>query len=56
MLPLKSGDMVVFLSCALTHFNLHYRGERASLVLHTDREITKWTEGRNGWAMNTTLL
>lgn len=56
VLPLRGADSIVFLSSALTHFNLHYNGERGSIVLHTDKAMSKWTEGRNGWASNTTLL
>ncbi|KAH9919276.1 uncharacterized protein B0H18DRAFT_882126 [Fomitopsis serialis] len=53
VLPLRSGDFVAFPSSCITHFNLHFNGHRASLVLHTDKEIDKWTkEGRNGWADN----
>lgn len=53
VLPLSCGDFVVFPSCRITHFNLHYEGRRASIVLHTDKEITKWYDGdRNGWANN----
>ncbi|THH06933.1 hypothetical protein EW146_g9465 [Bondarzewia mesenterica] len=38
-----------------THFNLHYKGRRASLVLQTDREMRHWREDRNGWMANQTL-
>lgn len=55
VVPLQGGDFILFLSSALTHFNLHYKGQRGSLVLHTDKEISKWTDGRNGWACNATL-
>ena len=52
VIPLRNGDFVLFPSCDLTHFNLHYIGRRASIVLHTDREISKWHNGRNGWSDN----
>lgn len=53
VIPLRNGDFAVFPSCKLTHFNLHYTGSRASIVLHTDKEMSKWTaEDRNGWASN----
>lgn len=55
VIPLRSGDIILFLSSAVTHFNLHYKGERGSLVLHSDKEINKWTNGRNGWSCNNTL-
>ena len=52
VIPLQNGDFVLFPSCELTHFNLHYTGRRASIVLHTDREMAKWHTGRNGWSNN----
>lgn len=53
VIPLRHGDFTVFPSCDLTHFNLHYNGLRASIVLHTDKEMLKWLDGdRNGWAFN----
>lgn len=55
VLPLTNGDVTLFPSCSVTHFNLHYVGERASLVLHTDKEIEKWRLDRNGWENNVTL-
>ena len=52
VIPLRNGDFIVFRSCDVTHFNLHYKGRRASIVLHTDREMVKWHKGRNGWSTN----
>lgn len=53
VLPLRSGNFAAFPSARITHFNQHFRGKRASIVLHTDREIDKWTKGeRNGWMGN----
>lgn len=53
VLPLRHGDFAVFPSCEVTHFNLPYSGRRCSIVLQTDREMSKWTaEDRNGWAAN----
>ena len=53
VLPLRHGDFVIFPSCDVTHLNLHYSGRRCSIVLHTDREMTKWVaDDRNGWASN----
>ena len=50
VIPLRHGEFVVFPSGDITHLNLHYKGRRASIVLHTDREMSKWAEGdRNGW-------
>ncbi|KAJ7253460.1 hypothetical protein C8J57DRAFT_1519188 [Mycena rebaudengoi] len=48
---LRMGDVLVFPSCDLTHFNLHFSGMRATLVLHSDRNGDDWaSEGRSGWA------
>ena len=53
VLPLRNGDFIAFPSHRLTHFNLHFTGKRASIVLHTDREMEQWTNGgRNGWEAN----
>lgn len=52
VLTLNSGDMVIFRSGEISHFNLHYRGKRASLVLHSDRSGDYWVNGRNNWADN----
>ncbi|VDC06318.1 unnamed protein product [Peniophora sp. CBMAI 1063] len=50
VLPLKAGDLVFFRSSDITHFNLHYCGKRASLVLHTDHAIVSgWNDKQNGW-------
>lgn len=54
VVPLRSGDVLLFPSARITHYNIHFRGCRASIVLHTDVEIVKWTHGqRNGWDANT---
>jgi len=47
---LEPGDILVFPSSKITHFNLHMEGIRCSLVLQTDKELVRWTEERNGWA------
>lgn len=52
VIPLRHGDFVLFPSCELTHFNLHYKGRRASIVLHTDRAMVRWQTIRNGWSKN----
>lgn len=56
VIPLRNGDFVIFPSCDVTHFNLHYRGRRASIVLQTDREMVKWHSTRNGWSDNNNLI
>lgn len=52
IVPLWNGDFILFPSCDLTHFNLHYKGKRSSIVLNTDREMAKWLKERNGWSHN----
>ncbi|KAJ7266518.1 hypothetical protein C8J57DRAFT_1229094 [Mycena rebaudengoi] len=42
VMDLHAGDMVLFLSAQLTHFNLHFQGIRASLVFHTDNALKLW--------------
>jgi hypothetical protein len=49
VLELMSGDIAVFRSAEVTHFNLHYAGKRASLVLSSDREFQKWQASYNQW-------
>jgi hypothetical protein len=46
---LCNGDMALFQSRQITHFNLHYIGTRASVVLHSDGAGKQWGENRNGW-------
>jgi hypothetical protein len=41
--------MVLFRSDILSHFNLHFVGERASIVIHTDKAGMEWVTDRNGW-------
>ncbi|KAJ7485619.1 hypothetical protein FB451DRAFT_1023620 [Mycena latifolia] len=45
----QTGNILVFPSCWVTHFNTHFVGLRASLVLHTDREGDGWAENGGGW-------
>jgi hypothetical protein len=49
VIELRSGDAVAFDSVGTTHFNLHARGTRASIVFHSDRAGEQWREDRNGW-------
>jgi predicted 2-oxoglutarate/Fe(II)-dependent dioxygenase YbiX len=46
---LRNGDIVVFPSGKITHFNLHYQGVRASIVLHSDNAGQSWVDNRNHW-------
>lgn len=45
----RPGDMVIFRSAEVSHFNMHFKGTRASLVFTTDSDFRRWLERRNGW-------
>ncbi|KAJ7757360.1 hypothetical protein DFH07DRAFT_742135 [Mycena maculata] len=47
---LKLGDVLVFPSCDLTHFNMHFKGCRGTLVLHSDRQGDSWVRDCHGWS------
>lgn len=49
VVQLRSGDSVIFKSSDISHFNLHYKGLRASLVFHSDKSFESWVKDRNGW-------
>lgn len=55
VVELLQGDFIAFQSAKVTHLNTHYQGMRASMVLHTDKEMKHWVTRRNGWGGNTTL-
>ncbi|KAJ7255691.1 hypothetical protein C8J57DRAFT_1517983 [Mycena rebaudengoi] len=50
---LRPWDMIIFPSCDITHFNLHFEGVNGgthlSLVLHSDKHGDKWVADGNGW-------
>lgn len=46
---LRNGDIALFPSGKITHFNQHYKGIRSSLVLHSDYAGERWVNDRNGW-------
>lgn len=52
VLQLKHGDWVVFPSQDISHFNLHYKGRRASLVMHSDKSGLSYQKDGNGWDGN----
>lgn len=56
VLPLRNGDVVLFFSDRLTHFNLKFIGKRASLVLHSDVSGLEWVKNCNGWEGNLHLF
>ncbi len=49
ILELCEGDILIFPSCRITHFNLHFVGVRGSIVMHSDKEVKSWNANRNGW-------
>jgi hypothetical protein len=52
VVPIHNGEMVLFFSHRITHFNLHFIGKRASIVLHSDSSGTDWVDDCNGWQDN----
>ena len=52
VLELQNGHAVAFPSMEITHFNLHFKGKRASLVLHTNTSGTNYHKVRNDWYSN----
>lgn len=52
VLDLKNGDVVIFTSKDISHFNLHFTGKRASLVFHSDKCFKAWVKNANGWLHN----
>jgi hypothetical protein len=52
VVELKNGDMIVFPSEKITHFNLHFEGRRGSVVFHSDVENDEYQKDFNGWDGN----
>jgi len=52
VLTLKTGDLVLFPSKYISHFNLHFTGKRSSFVLHTDHGGATWVKDFNKWKGN----
>jgi hypothetical protein len=48
-LSLATGDAIAFASSDISHFNMHYKGERVSIVFHTDSAGEAWVKNRNYW-------
>lgn len=44
----RNGDCVGFPSVTQTHYNLDFTGLRASMVLHTDKDLQRWFKDMNG--------
>lgn len=49
VLDLKAGDIIIFPSFKLTHFNLNFQGVRCSVVMHVDKAGRSWAKDRRGW-------
>lgn len=47
-LQMKNGDIVMFRSQKITHFNMHVKGMRTSIVFHSDVAGKDWVNNRNG--------
>lgn len=48
-IDLQMGDVIIFPSCDLMHFNMHFSGKRGTLVLHSDRQGDEWVRDCRGW-------
>ena len=56
MINLQEGDVFIFPSFRLTHFNMHFTGVRGSLVMHSDKDGKRWVKDRNGWQFHMATL
>lgn len=45
----QPGDIIIFWSPEITHFNLPYSSKRASIVLHTGCYAKSWVKDCHGW-------
>ena len=49
----RNGDFTVFHSNFYSHYNLHYVGKRASIIIHGDkRTVADQNNSCGGWARN----
>lgn len=55
VIKLKSGCGLIFTSATTTHFNLHFKGKRSSMVFSSDKRAESWIKDRNGWQNNVTF-
>jgi predicted 2-oxoglutarate/Fe(II)-dependent dioxygenase YbiX len=46
-LKLANGDFDIFPSQKIFHFNMDFKGERASIVFHTEADSESWIKHRN---------
>lgn len=53
VLETRNGDVTAFPSDVYSHYNLHYRGKRASIVIHGDKQAVAYQKNNcGGWARN----
>jgi len=52
VLALRNGDVVIFDSTKVSHFNQHFIGQWGSFIFQTDRHMDGWAGSRNGWKHN----
>lgn len=50
-LDLQCGDLVIFRSDLLTHYNLPHTGIRCSLVFSTDKLLSRWSRDQCGYTV-----
>jgi predicted 2-oxoglutarate/Fe(II)-dependent dioxygenase YbiX len=55
-LDLDNGDVIIFPSQKISHFNTHFKGERVSIVFHTDGDSKTWVKCRNYWKESLFML
>ncbi|TFK73882.1 hypothetical protein BDN72DRAFT_760990, partial [Pluteus cervinus] len=46
---LQPGEILMFPSYKITHFNLHFKGTRGSFVFSSDKGMDSFVDGSNGW-------
>lgn len=49
IVDIREGDLFMFPSFRLTHFNMSFNGVRGSVVMHSDKDSLRWKLDRNGW-------
>ena len=49
VIDLQPGQVLFFPSRFVTHYNLHFHGLRASVVMSFDKDGLKWVKTENGW-------
>ncbi|TFY50747.1 hypothetical protein EVG20_g11353 [Dentipellis fragilis] len=52
IVPMQSGDFVIFPSARTTHFNLHCKGSRMSFIFKTDLAYSRWVKNMNSFEDN----